>query len=296
MQNHPSILKYITGYRDSVDKKQVVKVFLNCEDKTSEIFFKSCCTFSKDVHFEFVNVEKSKDRNKEVEQLRILERKAPAVDTSTRKQLKQIIQDHGKKIYALFSNVVGIQIGKARRVGKLIQEEPCIILYCLDKCLIPFGEKPLPESIAGWPCDIREDFVRFGRCPKNCPAQNQSLPDPGCSIGIKSGSSSGSAGFLYKSKEPKNSLGDGFFTAAHVAVKAFEKLFPDKSFTTANLCPDDNIIVHPSFQGNGNVNYRVGRVVEAVFGKYENIDLDFAVIKISESRNEGKYYKTEIIK
>lgn len=296
LQHHPSILKYITGYRDSVDKKQVVKVFLNCEDKESEIFFKSCCDFSKDIQFEFVNVEKSKDRNKEVEQLRILERKAPVADTSTRKQLKQIIQDHGKKIYAMFSNVVGIQIGKARRVGNLIQKEPCIILYCLDKCLIPFGEKPLPETIAGWPCDIREDFVRFGRCPKNCPAQNQSLPDTGCSIGIKSGSSSGSAGFLYESREPTNSLGDGFFTAAHVAVKAFEKLFPDKSFTTANLCPDDNIIVHPSFPDNKRVNYRVGRVVEAVFGKYENIDLDFAVIKISESRNEGKYYKTEIIK
>lgn len=200
LQHHPSILKYITGYRDSVDKKQVVKVFLNCEDKESEIFFKSCCDFSKDIQFEFVNVEKSKDRNKEVEQLRILERKAPAADTSTRKQLKQIIQDHGKKIYALFSNVVGIQIGKARRVGNLIQKEPCIILYCLDKCLIPFGEKPLPETIAGWPCDIREDFVRFGRCPKNCPAQNQSLPDTGCSIGIKSDSSSGSAGFLYESR------------------------------------------------------------------------------------------------
>uniref|UniRef100_K1QBK3 Uncharacterized protein n=1 Tax=Magallana gigas TaxID=29159 RepID=K1QBK3_MAGGI len=106
------------------------------------------------------------------------------------------------------------------------------------KSLIPFGEKRLPESIAGWPCDIRKDFVRFGRCPGNCPAQNRSLPDTGCSIGIKSDSSSGSAGFLYKSKEPTNALGDGFFTAAHVAVKAFEDLFPDKSFRTANLCPE----------------------------------------------------------
>lgn len=111
--------------------------------------------------------------------------------------MKQIIQDHGKKIYALFSNVVGIQVGKARRVGNSIQEGPCIILYCLDKGLIPFGEKPLPESIAGWPCDIREDFVRFGRCFINCPAQNQSLPDPGCCIGIKGDEHSGSAGFLY---------------------------------------------------------------------------------------------------
>lgn len=297
LQNHQTILKYITGYRDSVDKKQVVKVFLNCEDKESEIFFKSCCDFSKDIQFEFVNVEKSKDRNKEVEQLRILERKAPAADTSTRKQLKQIIQDHGKKIYALHSNVVGIQIGKARRVGNSIQKGPCIILYCLDTCLIPFGEKPLPESIAGWPCDIREDFVRFGRCPKNCPAQNPSFPDPGCSIGMKSDSSSGSAGFLYESREPNNELGDGFFTAAHVAVKDLGKLYPDKSFTMAHLCPDVNIIEHRSDKKFGNKYYRVGTVVEAFFGKRKNIDLDFAVVNIIGSRNGGKYnYITETIK
>lgn len=72
-------------------------------------------------------------------------------------------------------------------------------------------------------------------------------------------------------------------------------MFPDKSFRTANLCPDDNIIVHPLFPDNGNKNYRVGRVVEAVFGKHKNIHLDFAAIKINESRNEGKYYKTKII-
>lgn len=295
LKNHPSILKYITGYRDSVDKKQVVKVFLNCEDKELEKFFKSCCDFSEDKQFEFVNVEKSKDRNKEVERLRILERKAPAADTSTRKQLKQIIQDHGKKIYALFSNVVGIQIGKARRVGKLIQEEPCIILYCLDKCLIPFGEKPLPETIAGWPCDIREDFVRFGRCPKNCPAQNQSLPDPGCSIGIKSDSSSGSAGFLYESKEPTNAFGDGFFTAAHVAVKDFRNLYPDTSFTMANLRPDYHIIEHRSYPKIGYKYYRVGEVVEAFFGMRENIGLDFAVVKTIDRRNGGRYHITEIV-
>lgn len=289
-------MKYITGYRDAVDEKQVVKVFLRGEDEETKTVFKDCCANSKDLQFEFVNVERSKDRNKEVEQLKILERKAPAVDTSTRKQLKKIIKEQGNKIYALFSNVVGIQIGKARRVGNSIQKETCIILYCLDKRLIPFGEKPLPGTIAGWPCDIREDFVRFGRCPRNCPAQNQSLPDPGCCIGRKSESSSGSAGFLYESREPENELGDGFFTAAHVAVKDLEKLYPDTSFTRANLRPDENIIVHPSYPKNGNQNYRVGRVVEAFFGIRENIDLDLAVVKISESRNGGKYYITEIIK
>lgn len=283
-------MKYITGYRDSVDKKQVVKVFLNCEDKESEMFFKNCCDFSKDLQFEFVNVERFKKKNKEVEELKLRERKAPVVDNTTRKQLKQIIQDHGEKIYALFSNVVGISIGKARRDSNSITEEPCIVLYCLDKCLIPFGEKPLPESIAGWPWDIREDFVRFGRCPRNCPVQNQSLPDPGCSIGIKSGSGSGSAGFLYESGEPNNEFGDGFFTAAHVAVKDLGKLTSNTSFTMARLCPDDNIIVHPSFPDNGHENFRIETVVEAFSGIHDDIYLDFAVVKIIGSRNGGKYY------
>lgn len=296
LKDHPSILKYITGYRDSVNKKQVVKVFLKCEDKESEMIFKRSCDASRHLQFEFVNVERSKDKKKEVKQIRSRERKAPAVDSSTRKQLKLIIQEHRKKIFALFSNVVGIRIGKARQVGDLIQEEPCIVLYCLDKCLIPFGEKPLPESIAGWPCDIREEFFRFGGCPENCPAGHQSLPDPGCNIGIKSDSSSGSAGFLYESREPSNKLGNGFLTAAHVAVKDLEILYPNTSFTMANLSPDDNIIDHrslPQIQGRY---YRVGRVVEALFGQRENIDLDFAVVKIKERRNGGKYYITEIIK
>lgn len=296
LKDHPSILKYITGYRDSVNKTQVVKVFLKCEDKESEMIFKKSCDASKHLQFEFVNVERSKDKKKEVKQIRLRERKAPAVDSSTRKQLKLIIQEHRKKIYALFSNVVGLRIGKARQVGDLIQEEPCIVLYCLDKSLIPFGEKRLPESIAGWPCDIREEFFRFGRCPGNCPARHQGLPDPGCNIGIKSDSSSGSAGFLYESREPSNKLGNGFLTAAHVAVKDLERLYPNTSFTMANLSPDDNIIDHrspPKIQGRY---YRVGRVVEALFGQRENIDLDFAVVKIEESRNGGKYYITEIIK
>lgn len=294
LKNHPSILKYITGYRDAVDKKQVVKVFLNCDDKESERIFKESCDASKNLQFEFVNVERYNDKNEEDVQIRLRERKAPAVVTSIRKKMKQFIQDHAEKIIALFSNVIGIQIGKARRVGSLIQEGPCIILYCLDKSLIPFGEKPLPKYIAEWPCDVREDFVRCGRCPKNCQAQNESLPDTGCSIGIKSDSSSGSAGFLYESKEPTNALGDGLLTAAHVAVKDLEKLNHTKSFTTANLCSDKNIIVHPSFVENRNRNYRVGRVVEAFHGNHEGIGLDFAVIKINESRNKGKYYVTEI--
>lgn len=93
----------------------------------------------------------------------------------------------------------------------------------------------------------------------------------------------------------KNLLGDGFFIVVYVVVKVFEDLFLDKLFRMVNFCFDDNIIVYLLFLDNGNKNYRVGRVVEVVFGKYENIYLDFVVIKVNESRNEGKYYKIKII-
>lgn len=290
---HPSIIKYITGYKDRDDKKQVVKVYLHGDDKKAENFFKECCKISTDTYFEFVNVERSKGENKEVEELKQRERKAPAVDNSTRKQLKQIIQDNGDKIYARHSNVVGIRIGKARRVGDTIQEHPCLVLYCLDKFLVPFGEKPLPEAIAGWPCDVREDFVRFGICPNRCLASRQNLPDPGCSIGIPSDDSSGSVGFLIESKDPLHTFEFGFLTASHVAVKRFEQLYHDEKLLSMHyLKLNDHFIVHPSWIDNGRNDHRIGKVVESFCGNYglNKIGLDFAVIASSYCRNGGIYF------
>lgn len=58
LQTHPSILKYITGYRDSVDEKQVVKVFLCGDNEETKTFFKDYCANSENLQFDFVNVEK----------------------------------------------------------------------------------------------------------------------------------------------------------------------------------------------------------------------------------------------
>lgn len=290
LKMHPSIIKYITGYIDRDDKKQVVKVYLHGDDKKAENSFKDCCKISADTYFEFVNVEKSIGEKKEVEELKQRERKAPAVDNSTRKQLKQIIQEYGDKIYARHSNVVGIRIGKARRVGDTIQEHPCLVLYCLDKYLIPFGEKPLPDAIAGWPCDIREDFVRFGICPNRCFASKQNLPDPGCSIGIPSDDSSGSVGFLIESKDPLNTFEFGFLTASHVAVKRFEQLYHDGKLLSMHFLKHNNhFIVHPSWIDNEHIDHEVGKVVESFCGNYglNKIGLDFAVIASSHCRNGG---------
>lgn len=77
-----------------------------------------------------------------------------------------------------------------------------------------------------------------------------------------------------------NVLGDGFFIVVYVVVKVFEDLFLDKLFRMVNFCFDDNIIVYLLFLDNGNKNYRVGRVVEVVFGfldLYRNL-VDFELL------------------
>lgn len=180
LKNYPSVIKFMIGHRG--DKKPVLKVYLRNDDKNAELFFKNCC--SNDTLIECVH-KKTKEMLDKIKTIRLYEEEAPAIDTHTIKQLKKIIEDNGEKIYARYSNVVGLQISNVRCVGGIKKEEPCIVLYCLDKTIIPYGEHPLPESLEGWPCDIREDIVMLGsrRCPTNCPFPEQNFPELGCSIG-----------------------------------------------------------------------------------------------------------------
>lgn len=148
LQKHPSIIQFIAGRRS--DGKPVVKVYLRNDDLEAEHNFKNCSNVSEETRFEFVNVEKiPKLISKDVEKINIQEKSVPPINTATFAQLREIIQEQGDAIYSKYSNVVGIGISPVRSVGDLIQNEPCIVLYCLDKNIIPFGETQLPESIAG---------------------------------------------------------------------------------------------------------------------------------------------------
>lgn len=40
----------------------------------------------------------------------------------------------------------------------------CIIIYCLDKDLVFFGEKLFLKILEGFFCDIWEDCIMFGGC------------------------------------------------------------------------------------------------------------------------------------
>lgn len=282
LQKYPSVIKFIIGHRG--DKKPVLKVYLRNDDKNAELFFRNCC--SNDTVIEFVH-EKTKEMLEQIENIKSNEENAPAIDTSTIKELKKIIQEHGEKTYARYSNIVGLKISNVRCVGDIKKEEPCIVLYCLDKTLIPFGESPLPESLGGWPCDIREDIVMLGsrRCPTNCPFPEQNLPELGCSVGRPSTDESGSVGFYYKSTIPSDRFKCGFLTASHVALDCFEDLY-DKSLLSENqrLRHRKFSIVHPSWEDCKTDN-EIGNVVESYLGnkssKSESIrsGLDVAVVE-----------------
>lgn len=293
MQKYPSIIQFIAGH--TKDGQIVVKVYLRNDDKEAESYFKNGSKMLKDTKFEFVCVNKnSKAILKEVEKITHHEKRAPAIDRSTLAELGNVIQEEGIKIYAQYSNVIGIGISQVRCVGDMIINEPCIVLYCLDKTIIPFGEKPLPESIAGWPCDIREDFVMFGKCPRPCPSPSLNFPESGCSIGIPSVDSAGSVGFLVESKNPIYKMQCGFLTASHVAIDRFEVLYHHKSLLSMNhlLSTREHCIVHPSWHDSGNIDFRIGNVVESFIGSYgsETRGLDFALVKNYISRKEGTFF------
>lgn len=287
LQKYPSIIKYIAGRRD--DNKEVVKVYLSEDNEDAKNVFVRCCKVSKDTIFEFVNVEKWKQSQKN-DEIKGTERKPRSVDNSERKELLQIIRKYRKKIYARHSNVIGIRIGNVIQKRDLIQEKTCIILYCLDKTLIPFGEKPLPDSIEGWPCDVREDFFMLGTCPKNCPSTNKDFPELGCSIGMHSKNGSGSVGFLYESIK----YGSGFLTASHVAIANCHELHVDNSLLSNHpLGKETHLIVHPSWSDNKKSNRTVGKVVESFYGEYKLSEelyegLDFAAVKTDHCRVGGK--------
>lgn len=291
LHKYPSVIKYIIGYKGN-DK--MLKVYLRNDDEKTKEFFKTC--WSDDTKIEFV-VRKTEKKSKEIENIQKCETYAPPIDAPTMNQLNEIIEDQGEKIFARHSNVVGLEISNVRCAGDIKKEEPCIVLYSLDKTLIPFGEKPLPESIGGWPCDVREDIVMLGfkECPTNCPFPRYNHFMKGCSIGNPLMKDSGSVGFFYKSTNPTNTLGSGFLTASHVAVNGFERLYNQSPLSLNNtLYHQDHDIVHPSREGYdaSNSDNKVGKVVESFLGNYElgSFGLDFAVVKCNNFREEGMFF------
>lgn len=288
LKSHQSFLQYIAGLNSN--GKPIIKVFFRDDNKDNEFesFCKGCFTVSDDTYFDFVPVAVKAPREiKKDDKISVEEKKAPAINTFVRRKLKKVIDEQGDTIYAKFSNVIGIGISRVRGDGNNILKEPCIVLYCLVKDITPFGEKKLPVSLEGFPCDIREDFVMFGngKCPYECPASNQNFPEPGCCIGITN--SYGSVGFLV---EFRNHSKCGFLTASHVVVPGFKAFYrPTIRLPNTSSSRNKEPVVHIINSALEHTN--VGEVVEAFFGNYDSKEgVDLALVKSETLRQGGMLF------
>lgn len=276
LESYPSVLKYIAGQKDN---NPAIKVYLGHDDRGAMNFFKQNNQIPKRTCFDFVNVaEKSKE---------IFEAEKEHVDYSSfldesgvRTELSEIINKHAEKLYAKYSSIVGLDAGSMYFEGKM---QPCIVIYSLDKDLIPYGEDPLPKTIDGLHCHVREDLVMFGMC-FDC--RHIFYPNPGCCIGVPS-IGIGSAGFLVKLKDSKSPV-TGFLTAAHVAARNLNDLYNRNALLSTLVSSDcQDEIVHQLLPDN--TQYQViGKVRESFCGNWRGFGIDAAFVENSEPRQEGK--------
>lgn len=277
LQDHPSVLKFIAGQKYN---KPAIKVFISHDDTRAMDFFKINKQIPKGTCFEFVNVAEISKEIFEAEK-EIMDYSSFLDENHVRTKLGEIIKKHAEKLYAKHSSIVGLDAGCMDFEGK---RQPCIIIYSLDKDLIPYGEDPLPKTLDGWHCDVREDIAMFGIC-FDC--RQITYPNPGCCIGLPS-NGVGSAGFLVKSKDSESPV-TGFLTAAHVASKNLTDLYNFNELLS-NLvtgeCGDE--IVHPLLPGC--TDYKIiGKVKESFCGNWgeEGVGMDAAFVQNFEPRNEG---------
>ena len=270
MNKYPSVMNYIAGRKND---KSVMKVFLEKEDGEVERYLREKC-FEID-KLEYIYAETLMNDTQFIKE-------APPVDRHTRKRLQKIIRDEEDKTVALYSNIVGIGVGRVK-LNEIKFGDPCIVLYCLDKSLVPFGEKKLPNFLKGCVVDTREDFFMFGSC-KNC----EQL-DKGCCIGRAGEESAGSVGFLVKQTN-RSTNECGLLTAAHFTYGNISEL--NKSLTP--VYGDYHKIVHPAMSDNV-----IGHVTKAFCGnrktnEYEK-GIDVAFVRFAEKENRGILVLLDII-
>ena len=275
----PSNLTFIAGRKNDVS---VVKFFLKDDDHKFQTNIEEQAN-AIGINPEFVNVSIRMKQSESLKETTKEKKLPPSMDKNTRKHLGNIINNTGEKLMALYSNITWISIGnmpKGLHFGK-----PCIVLHCLDKMLVPFGEKQLPVSWEGYPVDIRESFVMLA-CSDGC----RSLEN-GCSIGIPSVKVAGSVGIFVKRRFSELQV-HGFLTAAHVALEKHRDLNNRNSFFSAHAL-NSNIheITHPSII-DGRTITRIGRVKEAFYGQFTSksnrIGIDAAFVETYED-TKGSY-------
>lgn len=142
----PCVVTYIAGRENGFG---VAKVFLTCDDEEAKQYISRKCRLENTI--QFINITNVLKKNSEKRECNIFKR---SIDKTTQARLCDIVQREGETLMAKHSTILGIGIGLVQEIG-----DPCIVLFCLDKELVPFGESRIPSEIEGYPIDIRYQFT-----------------------------------------------------------------------------------------------------------------------------------------
>lgn len=246
------------------DENSIVKVFLrDIGKKPSKEHLRNFFSISPDVEIDFANVTEECEKNKKIQKTTRKHKEINPLSKEERvvmENMLETIKKHDVLLMANHSNLVGIG------VSRILDDEtrfgqPCIVFHCIDKTIIPFGERMLPKFLEGYPVELKESIFDFAYC-QNCPALNN-----GCSIGRHGDNqSAGSVGFFVKNRTSPSDR--GFLTAAHVA---FSKNHLKMIYDTCDVFDEHtgqsshHNIVHPSLMDSNNVSV-IGYVQNACCG------------------------------
>lgn len=253
-KKYGSISGYIHGIKHDV---QIVKFFLKYDDQKAKLAMEE--NISKGLHTEFIVIP---DRIEEIKRnlapITAKEYSARSINAQKRSRIDEIIRKRATDIYKNHSDVFGLRISNVRSVGGVLIEDPCIVIYCLDKSFIPANENKLPTEIDGYKCDIRENIIMFG-----------GGGNLGSSIGTPYDGKCGSIGFFAKSNVTSDIPTSGFLTAAHVAITELDRLYDEKALLTkcksrkhCEFAKERHFIIQPAWSCSDSCT-PIGEVVES---------------------------------
>ena len=255
----------IAGERDG---NSLIKVFLRDKGKIpSEKEVREKCSISPNVKINFASVTKEREKNVNIRK-RI--RKNKNINPLSKEErvimgnMQEQLQNYEVLLMANHTNLVGIGVSRIlddeTRIG-----QPCIVFHCIDKTIIPFGERTLPKFLEGYPVELKESLFNFAYC-QNCPAL-----DNGCSIGRHDDNqSAGSVGFFVKNHSLPTEI--GILTVAHVAFSTGNLASLYDKCNVFSDTDDKNQakhykIVHPSSMDSETVEV-IGHVERACCGNF----------------------------
>ncbi|KAL3889135.1 hypothetical protein ACJMK2_001489 [Sinanodonta woodiana] len=223
--------------------------------------------------------------------------------------INEAITINGKSLFAKHSNLEAVSSsGILSSKSRGLVQEPCVILYCRVKGIIPFGEMPFPKRLkvneeATIAVDVREGYFSYYADSRNKDQKNV-LHHENMQLmeSLKMGLSIGSAGSLQSGTIGPfvqiNSDRIGFLTCAHVVYCQSELIY------LANIAQTDPIakeIVQPPdnhyYASHYQSNHRLcGKVLHAMFcgdwspSSTQAFGIDAAVIEItSRFPNAGAF-------